>query len=134
MGQCERVPHAPTHSPFICTGRGGRRRQEESVRRARARTHTTSTDTNTHYACARGEGWASPGQGGPAGGKGGLRNANRNAVLEEKEHQKKERFVATETNGHGDALCFMVKTWARHKTTETVLNNGWRLAVGGSWR
>ena len=28
----------------------------------------------------------------------------------------------------------MVKTWARHKTTETVLNNGWRLAVGGWWR
>ena len=30
----------------------------------------------------------------------------------------------------GDALCFVVKTWARQKTTETVLNNGWRLAVG----
>ena len=29
----------------------------------------------------------------------------------------------------------MVKTWARHKTTETVLKNGWRLAaVGGGWR
>ena len=29
----------------------------------------------------------------------------------------------------------MVKTWARPKTTETVLNNGWRrlVAVGGSW-
>ena len=39
----------------------------------------------------------------------------------------------TETNVHRDALCFMAKTWARHKTTETVLNNGWRLAVGG-WR
>ena len=36
-------------------------------------------------------------------------------------------------NVHGDALCFMAKTWARQKTTETVLNNGWRLAVGG-WR
>ena len=56
------------------------------------------------------------------------------AVLEEKEHQKKERFVATETNGHGDALCFMVKTWAQHKTTETVLNNGWRLVAVGGWR
>ena len=29
----------------------------------------------------------------------------------------------------------MVKTWARHKTTEPVLNNGERLAaVGGWWR
>ena len=28
----------------------------------------------------------------------------------------------------------MVKTWARHKTTEALLNNGWRLAVGGGWR
>ena len=26
----------------------------------------------------------------------------------------------------------MVKTWARHKTTEAVLNNGWQM-VGG-WR
>ena len=41
--------------------------------------------------------------------------------------------MPTETNIHGDALCFMVKTWARHKTTETVLNNGGRLAVGGPW-
>ena len=41
----------------------------------------------------------------------------------------------TAMNVHGDALCFMVKTWAAHKTTETVLNNGWRLAaVGGGWR
>ena len=49
---------------------------------------------------------------------------------------KKEGIVTpTETNVHGDALCFIVKTWARHKTTETVLNNGWRLAaVGGGWR
>ena len=28
----------------------------------------------------------------------------------------------------------MVKAWTRHKTTEAVLNNGWRLAaVGGGW-
>ena len=41
----------------------------------------------------------------------------------------------TETSPHRDALCFVVKTWARHKTTETVLSNGWRLpAVGGRWR
>ena len=42
-------------------------------------------------------------------------------------------MTPTETNVDADALCFMVKTWARHKTTETRLNNGWRLAVGG-WR
>ena len=43
--------------------------------------------------------------------------------------------MPTETDVHGDALCFMVKTWARHKTTETVMNNGWRLvAVGGGRR
>ena len=43
--------------------------------------------------------------------------------------------MPTEMNVHGDALCFMVKTWARHKRTEALLNNGWRLAaVGGWWR
>ena len=55
---------------------------------------------------------------------------------------RKEFVTPTETKLHGDALCFMVKTWARHKTTETVLNSGWRLAavgsrrlaVGGGWR
>ena len=36
---------------------------------------------------------------------------------------KKKAFVMpTETNVQGDAVCFMVKTWAIHKTT--VLNNG----------
>ena len=39
-----------------------------------------------------------------------------------------------ETKLHGDALCFIVKTWARYKTTQTVLNNGWRLAAVGGWR
>ena len=67
--------------------------------------------------------------------------------------KEKEGFVTpTETNLHGDALCFVVKIWARHKTTEASLNNGcdwwlvavdggwlavaggWRLAVGGWWR
>ena len=50
--------------------------------------------------------------------------------------RRRQAFVTpTETNVHGDALCFMVNKWARHKTTETVLNNGWRLvAVGGWWR
>ena len=43
--------------------------------------------------------------------------------------------MPTKTNVHGDALCFVVKTWARHKTTETVLNSCWWLAavVGGWW-
>ena len=50
--------------------------------------------------------------------------------------KKEKGFVTpTETNVHGDALCFMGKTWARHKTTEAVLNNVWRFAaVGGCWR
>ena len=45
-------------------------------------------------------------------------------------------FVApTESNIHGHALCFVVKTWARHNTTEALLNNGWRLvAVRSGWR
>ena len=33
-----------------------------------------------------------------------------------------------------DALCFMVKTWGTHKTTETALSNGWQLAVGSGCR
>ena len=46
---------------------------------------------------------------------------------------KRKGFVTpTETNLHGDALCAMVKTLTRHKTTEALLNNGWRLAVGDS--
>ena len=28
----------------------------------------------------------------------------------------------------------MGKTWARHKTKEKELNNGWRLAAVGAWR
>ena len=35
---------------------------------------------------------------------------------------------------HGDALCFMVKTWARHKTTAALLNNGWWLVAVRCWR
>ena len=50
-------------------------------------------------------------------------------------YRKKKRFATpTEASVHGDALCFMVKTWAGHKTTETVVNNGWRLAAVGGWR
>ena len=47
----------------------------------------------------------------------------------------KRRFVTpAEPNVHGDALCLGVRTWARHITTGTVLNSGWRLAVGHWWR
>ena len=44
---------------------------------------------------------------------------------------------SNETNVHGDSLCFKVKAWARHNTTEQDrigLNNGWRLAAVGGWR
>ena len=46
---------------------------------------------------------------------------------------KKEFVTPTETNLHGDALCFIIKPRTIHKTTEASSNNGWRLAVGG-WR
>ena len=62
--------------------------------------------------------------------------------LMEKKEKRKGFVTPTETTVHGDALCFMGKTWARHKTTEIVLNieqwlavgGGWRLAVGCGWR
>ena len=48
--------------------------------------------------------------------------------------ERRGGFVTpTETGLRRDALCFMVKTWARHNTTEAVLNNGGRLAAVGSW-
>ena len=37
-------------------------------------------------------------------------------------------------NIHRNTLRFMANTWARHKTTQTILSNGWRLAVVGNWR
>ena len=43
------------------------------------------------------------------------------AVLKE---GKKGSVAPTKPNVHGDALCFVVKTWTRHKTTEALLNNG----------
>ena len=46
----------------------------------------------------------------------------------------KKFATPTETNLQGDALCFMVKTWATHMTTEALLNPGWLAAVGGWWR
>ena len=42
--------------------------------------------------------------------------------------------MPTETDVQGDALCFMVMTWAGHKTREALLNNDWRLAAVGGWR
>ena len=41
--------------------------------------------------------------------------------------------MPTEMNLHRDALCFMVKTQARHKTTETVVG-GWQQLVVGGWQ
>ena len=49
---------------------------------------------------------------------------------------KKKRVCNANRNLRGDALWFMVQTWARHRSTEALLNNGWRLArlvVGGWW-
>ena len=40
-------------------------------------------------------------------------------------------MTPTQTDVHGDGLCFIARTWATHNTTETGLDNGWRLAVGG---
>ena len=66
---------------------------------------------------------------GGGGGRGG------SGVLGSKNKRKENGFgTPTETNVHGDALCCVVKTRARHKATETVLNNGWRLAAVGRWR
>ena len=55
------------------------------------------------------------------------------AVVGGKKRKKRDR-KPTETNVDSHALCLVVKTWARHKTTETVLNNGWRLVAVGNWR
>ena len=56
------------------------------------------------------------------------------AVLKGGGGRRKWFITPTETNVHADALCFMAEAWARHKTTEPALNNGWRLvAVGGGW-
>ena len=73
------------------------------------------------------------------GGAGDLDRIRRRhgtrAVLEKGNERKKGFAAPKQTRVHGDALCFMVETWARHKTREGVLNNGWRLvAVGGGWR
>ena len=53
--------------------------------------------------------------------------------LRAKKPRKKGFITRIDPNVHGGVLCFMVKTWARHKTTEIVLHNGWRLAIGGGW-
>ena len=80
-------------------------------------------------------------------GSGGLREAGRRGTahmrghspynqgwsLREKKKKRKGSATPTETNVHGDAPCFMVKTWIRHKTDCTMVG-GWRLAVHGWWR
>ena len=64
------------------------------------------------------------------------RNANEaiSGVLKSKKKQKRAFVAPTEANVYRDALCFMVKTWARYKTTVTGLNNGWWLAVVDNWQ
>ena len=49
---------------------------------------------------------------------------------------KKASGTPTETNFHGDALCFMAKTHDHRNGIEQWLavGGGWRLAVGGPWR
>ena len=52
-------------------------------------------------------------------------------------NKKRKRFITpTETNVHGDALCFMAKTHDHRNGIEQWLavGGGWRLAVGGPWR
>ena len=56
--------------------------------------------------------------------------------LSSKEKKKRKGFITpTEANVHGDARCFMAKTWARHKTTaaieQWVAVGGWQLVVLG---
>ena len=59
------------------------------------------------------------------------------AVLKGGERGKRGFVTPIVTNVHRNALCFIAKTWARHKTTKTRIENclavggGWRLAVGG---
>ena len=52
--------------------------------------------------------------------------------------KKKESLCnANKTEVSWGPLCFMLKTWARHNTSETVFsnqNNDWRLVVVGGWR
>ena len=60
--------------------------------------------------------------------------AHTQAGLSQREKKRKRFVTPTKTNAHGDTLCFMVTTLATHKTTEALLNNGWRLVAVGGWR
>ena len=80
------------------------------------------------------EGELREGAGGPFGGHTLFNTATPGGQGCPSGEKKKRVVTPTETNVHGEALCFMVKTWARHMTTETLLNNGWQLEVGGGWR
>ena len=65
------------------------------------------------------------------GGRSGRQLLYREQDCPQGKKERKEFVTPTEMNVHGDALCFMVKT---HKTTEKVLNDGWRLEAVGGWR
>ena len=72
---------------------------------------------------------------GRRGGGGGVPVEFRDVHKGKENENEKEFVMPTETNVHGEALCFMVNTWAIHKTTEALLpNNCWRLAAVGGWR
>ena len=51
--------------------------------------------------------------------------------------KRKGIVTPTEMNVHGDASCFAVTTWARHKPSIEqwlAVGGGWRLVVCGWWR
>ena len=81
--------------------------------------------------------WGGGGRGGRLAAVGSQDGslANEQGCLEGGE--KRKGFV-TPMNVHRDALCFMVKTWAIHKTTDiersSAVRGGWRFVAVGDWR
>ena len=140
---------------FLVHGRGGRaRRQRNSCNQMTTAAQAqlpflfqslgSSTVASPSSACGRPAEarWAptpSPGLRPPGlrGHGGGGWGGDRTVLKGEKGRGGGGLVTPTQTNLQEDALCFVVKTWARHNTTETGLNNGWRLAAvggGGWWR
>ena len=118
-----------------CLVRGGKNRHGWGMVKKRCPAHARLSNTPPlHGALQRIRGNNTQGLAGALKRATGFYNHNQGLSFREK---RGGGFVTlTERNIGGDALCFMVKTWARHKTTETVFNNGWQLVavcVGG-WR